>query len=69
MIALATLVPECSSDRFETAAEGRPLNPNFVLYYAIDVNADDGDDEADGGVKRLLIGPFWDCRADDMFLY
>lgn len=45
-------------DLFETVVECRPLSPNFVLYYAIDVNADGDDDAADGGVKRSLMGTF-----------
>jgi hypothetical protein len=43
---------------FETAAECHPSSPSFVLCYAIDVNANGDDDEADDAVKRLLIGPF-----------
>lgn len=67
--ALVTPELKCSSDPFEMAAECRPLSPNFVLYYAIDVNANGDDDGAGGGVKRWLMDPFWDYHVDDMFLY
>lgn len=55
-------------DPFETAMECRPLSPNFVLYYANDVNANGDDDGADDGVSCSLIAPFWDCHEVDMFL-
>lgn len=60
-------------DRFEkeVEAEHHPLGPNFVLYYAIDVNADDDDDddEIDDGVKHCSMSTFSDCREVDTFLY
>lgn len=67
----ASLARECSNDvdPSEMAAEGRPLGPNFVSYYAIDVNASGDDGEADGVVKHWLIGPFWDCHGVDSLLY
>lgn len=70
-IASATPAREYSSDvdPFGTAAECRPSSPGFVLYYAIDVNADGDDDGADGGVMRWLMGPFWGCHVGGMFLY
>lgn len=68
----ASASPErvCSSDvdPFGTARAGHPLNPNFVLYYAIDVDANDDDGAAGDGVKRSLMVPSWGCRVVDTFL-
>lgn len=60
----------CSSDvdPFGTVAAGRPLNPNFVLYYAIDGDADGDDGAAGDGARRSLMVPSWGCRAVDTFL-
>jgi hypothetical protein len=57
---------ECSNDPSEMAAECRPSDPNFVPYYATDVNARGDDDGADGVVKHLLIGHGHEV---DKFLY